>query len=352
MERVRYYFLVFALMFAFHSVGSRTCFSTERERPRVFVFTDINIDAGDPDDRQSLVHLLWYADELDIQGVVPDRWEARGLEACRLVAAAYAKDYKAFGWKKKGYPSPKQIDRLFAVDLEDAVRRFHTAAEKGPLWVLIWGNMEHFGQALRRRPELADNIRLITIGTGLMMEEHRQYAPHGWPLTERPCEQPNWNGAGRNEIFNDPRFRSMWWLEINWTYEGMFTGEGPKVMYEKLSAYGSLGRHIKEVVRNQPWAQYFRVGDTPSVLYVIDPNHDLSDPTQPSWAGRFVKPFPTERPNYFTDDCGEIEWDYADPCRTWPNHVAVRNAAKATLEEMRPFMYAALLEKLDRLYRQ
>jgi len=43
---------------------------SQEAKPRVFVFTDINIDKGDPDDRQSLVHLLWYADELQIEGIV------------------------------------------------------------------------------------------------------------------------------------------------------------------------------------------------------------------------------------------------------------------------------------------
>lgn len=62
-------------------------------RPRVFVFTDINIDSGDPDDRQSLIHLLWYANELRIEGVVPHRWNASGLKACQLAADAYSKDY-------------------------------------------------------------------------------------------------------------------------------------------------------------------------------------------------------------------------------------------------------------------
>jgi hypothetical protein len=32
-----------------------TACSSLAAKPRVFVFTDINIDAGDPDDRQSLV---------------------------------------------------------------------------------------------------------------------------------------------------------------------------------------------------------------------------------------------------------------------------------------------------------
>jgi len=36
-----------------------TCFGNlqSQNTPRVFVFTDINIDSGDPDDRQSLIHL-------------------------------------------------------------------------------------------------------------------------------------------------------------------------------------------------------------------------------------------------------------------------------------------------------
>jgi hypothetical protein len=89
---------VFLLMFS--------CQQKKENRPRVFVFTDINIDSGDPDDRQSLIHLLWYANELDIQGIVPDRWDARGLEACQMAVAAYEKDYNEFqfGQKRLSYP--------------------------------------------------------------------------------------------------------------------------------------------------------------------------------------------------------------------------------------------------------
>ena len=107
---------------------------------------------------------------------------------------------------------------------------------------------------------------------------------------------------------------------------------------------------MKEVVKNQDWAQYFRVGDTPSVLYLLDPNHDRADPTRSSWAGKFVKPFPEIRPNYFTDDHGFVEWDYTNPCATWPNHKQVREAAMKTLEDRRSEMYSALINKLIVLY--
>jgi hypothetical protein len=130
----------------------------------------------------------------------------------------------------------------------------------------------------------------------------------------------------------------------------MFSGEGPKDMFEKLSHFGELGKHIKFVTKEHSWAQYFRVGDTPSVLYLIDPSHNPDDPTQSSWAGKFKKPFPQDRPNYFTDDNGAIEWDYADPCLTWQNLEPMYAYNKSTLEKERPGMYAALIEKLTTIY--
>jgi len=326
--------------------------SCRADKPRVFVFTDINIDQGDPDDRQSLVHLFWYANELNIEGIIPDRWNAEGYEACMLALDAYGKDYTTYGLDKKGYPSARELENRIARDLDEARRLFIEAATNSdaPLYVLVWGNMKNFGRILQERPELYKNIRLITIGTDLMIEEYRKHIPESWPQPEKPCEQYNWNGFGRNEIFEDSRFKDMWWLEINWTYEGMFSGEEPKAMYEKLSNYGNLGEHMLEVTKNQHWARYFRVGDTPSVLYVIDPDHDLNDPAQSSWAGRFVKPFPGERPNYYLDDKGPVEWDYEDPCNTWENHRAMRDHAKSTLERERPAMYEALLGKLNSVY--
>jgi hypothetical protein len=316
-----------------------------KAKPRVFIFTDININKGDPDDRQSLVHLLWYADELDIQGIVPDRWNAQGMEASLMAIEAYEKDYQKYRFKRKGYPSAQKLKDLLAKDTPDAVERLRKAAfsSQEPLYVLVWGNMVNFGKALKQHPEISQKIRLITIGTGL------KYGPEDEVAGEQ-CNVPNWNGPGRNEIFEDPRFRDMWWLEINWTYNGMFSGEGPKQMFAKLSTYGEMGQHMQFVTKDHPWAQYFRVGDTPSVLYLLNPAHNPDDPTQSSWAGKFKKPFPQERPHYYTDDNGPVEWDYANPCRTWNNIKEMYAYNKSTLEKERPAMYKALLEKLDKTY--
>jgi hypothetical protein len=328
-------------------------FASAQEKHRVFVFTDINIDSGDPDDRQSLVHLLWYANELQIEGIVPERWKARSVEACELALDSYTKDYKAFGFNKYGYPNPGELKKKIAKDDTEVLELFAKAAgnNKSPLYVLIWGNMMTFNKAFYKNADLSDNIRIITIGTGTMLEKDYPHLPESWKKADLPCQQYNWNGNGRNDLFNDKQFTDLWWLEINWTYNGMFSGEEPKEMFHKLAEYGKMGQHIKEVVKNEDWAQYFRVGDTPSVLYVIDPNHDINDPEKSSWAGQFKKPFPQNRPNYYTDFCGNLNWDYSNPCNTWDIHEQVAQTAKQTLENRRDEMYRALLEKLTEIYK-
>jgi len=55
-------------------------------KSKVFVFTDIDIGGGDPDHRQSLVHLLWYADELDMLGILSERWNKEDI-ACQMAVA-------------------------------------------------------------------------------------------------------------------------------------------------------------------------------------------------------------------------------------------------------------------------
>lgn len=322
-----------------------------QDKPRVFVLTDINIDSGDPDDRQSLIHLLWYTNEVDIEGIIPDRWNAGGLEACEMAIEAYQSDFHRLSLASQGFQDPDNVRAKIASDKAAGMARFRKAASvaDSPLYVLVWGNMLILRDALFEYPELAKNIRVISIGTGLMLEANIPYMAKN---RERkpPCIQTNWNGLGRNDIYQDPRFDDMWWLEINWTYEGMFLGEEPAEMLHKLSVYGAMGRHLQEVVKNESWAQYFRVGDTPSVLYVVTPNHPLDNPLVASWAGKFQKPFPDRRPNYYTDYSGDLDWNYGNPCASWDIHMQVKDTAASTLLAQRDNMYQALLAKLVDLY--
>jgi hypothetical protein len=325
-------------------LGFNQCVSIDY-KPKVIITTDVNNAGGDPDDKQSLVHVLWYADELDIVGIIPDYWTGKGYEASMEIIENYREDYYKYSFKNKGYPDPEKVASLVAGDepsaLEMIIHEAHKSEE--PLYILIWGQMTTFQKALFQKPDILDKVRILSIGTGL------KYGPADEQVGEE-CDVPNWNGKGRNEIYNDPRFHDLWWVESNWTYNGMFMGDGPKVMFEKLSKYGAMGTFIKTATRGHEWAQYFRVGDTPSVLYLIDPSNNLEDPSQGSWAGKFKKPFPDKRPFYWTDDNGDICWDYEDPCNSWEHVEAMYAHNKNTLFERRQEMYDQLLIKLDKLY--
>ncbi|MEM9327646.1 MAG: nucleoside hydrolase-like domain-containing protein, partial [Bacteroidota bacterium] len=189
--------LIRHLLFVALCLGGILSFA--QDKPRVFVFTDVNINSGDPDDRQSLVHLFWYADELNIEGIVPDRWEAQGYEACGLAVDAYEKDYSILRESDRGYPSPQRIREKIAKDWPMAQQLFQAAASDttAPLYVLIWGNMERFRDALLMDPSVADNLRVITIATGVMLESSIPHLPESWGKSP-PCEQMNWNAFGRN----------------------------------------------------------------------------------------------------------------------------------------------------------
>src|SRR5207245_11614288 len=94
MGRILQYTLLGVLFFVPAPAGA-----TEREsqKPRVIIETDAG---GDPDDEQSLVRFLVYANEWDIEGIIANRSWARdrenlnqertGLGIVRRLVKAYA----------------------------------------------------------------------------------------------------------------------------------------------------------------------------------------------------------------------------------------------------------------------
>ena len=74
--------------------------------PRVIVSTDIG--GTDFDDFQSLVHLLVYADSIDLEGMIASPWgEARNRKENLLkIISVYEKDYPHFRTWSGRYPTP------------------------------------------------------------------------------------------------------------------------------------------------------------------------------------------------------------------------------------------------------
>ena len=129
--------------------------------PRVLVSSDIG--GTDPDDNQSMAHLLMNTDRIALEGIVstPSYGDGSAKEILRMIDL-YEQDYPAL---KAEYPKLMAPDALRAITKQGrhgmpAWKGFSEATEgsdwivscarkpsRKPLWVLAWGGLEDLGES-------------------------------------------------------------------------------------------------------------------------------------------------------------------------------------------------------------
>jgi hypothetical protein len=254
------------------------------QRPRVIVSTDIG--GTDPDDLQSMVHLLLYADVFDLEGLISSPWGPGRREHILQVIDRYAADYASLATYSSRYPPPDDLRRItkqgaFDAALGRGVGRATEGSEwivrcarrndPRPLWLLVWGTIDDVAQALHDDPTIAPKLRVYYIAG------------------------PNkkWGIAAYEYIVaNHP---DLWLIESNSTYRGWFVGGeqqgdlGNEAFVARHAAgAGALGGFFADLLGGR-----IKMGDTPSVAYLLRGTPE--DPTQPSWGGRYVRAWPRQR---------------------------------------------------------
>ncbi len=258
-------------------------------KPRVIVSTDIG--GTDFDDFQSLVHLLLYADAIDLEGLLASPWgEGRDRKRHLLdIIAAYEKDYPNLRTWSSGYPTPatlRGIAKQGGSDLaappgwgrptegSDWIIAQARRPDPRPLWVLLWGGFEDLAQALHDAPEIKPKLRVYMIGG------------------------PNkkWSNAAYDYLARD--HADLWIIENNATYRGWFTGgdqageHGNAAFVERhVKGSGALGDYFAGI------APQIKMGDTPALTYVL--GADPENPAAGGWGGSFVRAW--ERPRVVFD---------------------------------------------------
>ncbi len=255
-------------------------------KPRLVVMTDIG---GDPDDRQSLVRLLLYACDFDIEGLCTGLGTGHKRNTREdLIHQAideYAKVVGTLRRHREGYPTPDALRGLVkagrdhgmhevgeGMDTEasDWILQVMRRKDPRPVWFAVWGGPRELAQALwtlRRTAPPAERraverrMRVYSVGdqdrTALYVKEHH---PDVW-----------WVLANIKGFYQGGE-KSL--VSPAWLRENVLDGHGPLAGVYPPEAAGSPG--VKE-------------GDTPSFLYVL--RTGLSDPEAPhwgSWGGRFV----------------------------------------------------------------
>ena len=150
------------------------------DKPRLLVLTDIS---NEPDDEESLVRLLVYANEFDIEGLVATTSthlrEKPREDLIRRGIAAYAEVRPNLAKHADGYPTAEALSGVtksgqtgFGMDavkregFTPGSRRIIEAGDRAdgrPLWISIWGGANTLAQALTdvresRSPEEADKF--------------------------------------------------------------------------------------------------------------------------------------------------------------------------------------------------
>lgn len=302
------------------SVLFAACAAPGPGRTRLIVLTDISTltaDRGEPDDTQSLVRLLLYANEFDIEGLIATT--AHGStdvhpEFIRAVIGEYAKVRDNLARHAPRYPlAAALLDSVKAgfapsdaaagaagrraVGIvpgpdrdSDGSRWIVSVVDRSdprPVWIAIWGGPCDLAQALwrvsaDRGPE----------GLAAFTSKLRVYA-----INDQDETGP-WIRQNHPDLF---------YITSLLAYRGMYRDGDPSTLTRDWVdahirvGHGPLGAAYPNYDGGDPWGQVKGVkeGDTPSFLYLI-PN-GLGDPERPtwgSWGGRFRGP----GPQYFTDE--------------------------------------------------
>jgi hypothetical protein len=251
-------------------------------RYRVIVSTDIG--GTDPDDFQSMVHLLVYANCFDIEGLISSPFDMGRKEDILRVIDCYEKDYANLKTYSDEYPRP---DALRAITKQGETERAPYAgvrrATEGsrwiiecarrddprPLYVLVWGLIEDLAQSLHDAPEILPKLRVYWIGG-----PNKKWSPDAYQYIAE----------------NHPE---LWIIESNSTYRGWFTGGnqsgrwGNRAFVSRhIAGKGALGDFFVSKKAD------IKMGDTPSVGWLLRGRPE--DPSKPGWGGRFVRAW--ERP--------------------------------------------------------
>ena len=287
--------------------------AAERElKPRLVVCTDIAPADVEPDDMESMVRLMAYADRFEIEGIItsvgwncdpyPKEWaqylqrviEAYRKDVPKLMARSSQKGFlslkKENGQQKLGYwPSADYVKSRAVMGSEhggikaigedndspgsELLIRLADEDDPRPIYVAAWGGANTLAQAIWRikQSRTADEVkrfvrkfRLYTITDQDMqysMRMNRAYSSHMWL---------------RREFKDELQFI---WDEGTWQEQCELGKQAWEQHRDYIQGKGALGKEY-------PTYKWGVEGDTPSFLYVM-PNglNNPECPQQAGWAG-------------------------------------------------------------------
>lgn len=338
------------------------------EKPRVLVLTDVE---NEPDDAQSLVRFLTYANQWDIEGLVATTSvhlkNQTAAWRIREIVEAYCQVRDNLELHEPGFPDGQKLLALIKEGLpvygmegvgpgkeSEESELLINAVDKDdprPLWVLVWGGANVLAQALwqvqatRSQEELDHFVSRLRVYTISDQDDSPPWIRKTFPNLFY-IVSPGFHAGGA--------YHFATWTGISGdNFHGRFTGADFSIvdnswLDKNIRSKGPLGAQY-------PNSKFLMEGDSPTFLYLI--NNGLGNPEHPnwgSWGGRYelyIPPMqryflePETRP-IWTDASDEVigadgNWHTSNKATIWRWRSAYQNDFAARMDwTIKPYAQA------------
>jgi Protein of unknown function (DUF1593) len=270
-------------------------------RPRVVVLTDIG---NEPDDQMSMIRLLVYSNQLDIEGLVAttSTWQKTSVkpEIIHTLLDVYEQVQPNLATHEPGFPTVAALRSLVTTGqpaygmaavgegrTSPGAQRILAAAEAGerPLWISVWGGANTLAQALHHARATRSSEQLAALVSKLRVYAISDQDDAGpWIRREFPTLQyivspsttdgaqyyfATWTGISGDRFYRNAPGADFTTFSDDW-------------VDANIRAKGPLGTHYL-----RPCC--IHEGDTPAFLGLL--NNGLASYMSPSyggWSGRYV----------------------------------------------------------------
>ncbi len=305
----------------------------EPGKQRVIVLTDIT---NEPDDQQSLVRFLVYANEFDVEGLVAttsvhlkDKVRKDKIEE---LLGAYGRVKEKLDQHAPGFPSAQYLMGITKTHLplygmqgvgngkdsegSELIIRSVDKADPRPVWISVWGGANCLAQALwkvqhsRSKEQVQRFVSKLRVYTISDQDDSGRWIRNQFPelfyivtpSAERWEEyyRATWTGISGDRHYKNGPMHKFELVDNPWLTENIIQNHGPLgALYPKL--------------------EYIMEGDTPAFIGLI--NNGLGSALSPAyggWGGRY---------DFFQS--------YAEAGKIWTN--TIHSVDEVTLEDGKIF---------------
>ena len=293
-------FLLFLLF-----LSTALVYSQDFTKTRILVLTDIE---NEPDDAESLVRFLLYANMFDVEGLVATTscWQRDKIADWRIheIVDAYGKVRDKLEKHEQGYPDYEYLKSIIKKGYPDFgmnavgsgkdsegsewIIKVVDKEDLRPVWIPVWGGANCLAQALwkvkmnRSPQELKEFISKIRVYTISDQDDSGPWMRTTFPDLFYICSPgyhenggnsyfyATWTGISGERNYHFPSGADTYIIDNEWVDENIQQNHGP------------LGAEYPDIA-------YIMEGDTPSFLYLI--KNGLNNPEHPdygSWGGRYA----------------------------------------------------------------